>query len=133
MKPSRTNRPPSAISRRWASIVTITVALRIRRVPILLPFETIKKPWVKPPGSLPPCANPDTSQHIGVERMSFLDALRWLGPPSTGIPLYALIVNPIRPHRLKPRVKKWRPKSFLFMVKPRQELRQQLVQQEHEA
>jgi hypothetical protein len=25
-------------------------------------------------------------QHIGVERMSFLDALRWLGSPSTGIP-----------------------------------------------
>jgi Transposase DDE domain len=25
-------------------------------------------------------------QHIGVERLSFLDALRWLGAPSTGIP-----------------------------------------------
>jgi len=25
-------------------------------------------------------------QHIGVERMSFLDALRWLCAPSTGIP-----------------------------------------------
>jgi hypothetical protein len=25
-------------------------------------------------------------QHIGVERISFLDALRWLGAPSTGIP-----------------------------------------------
>jgi hypothetical protein len=32
-------------------------------------------------------------QHIGVERISFLDALRWLGAPSTGIPLGALIVN----------------------------------------
>ena len=25
-------------------------------------------------------------QHIGVERISFLDARRWLGAPSTGIP-----------------------------------------------
>jgi DDE family transposase len=69
-------------------------------------------------------------QRIGVERISFLDALRWLGGPSTGIPLGALIVNPIRPHRVEPRVKKRRPKSFPFMVKPRQELRQQMVQQE---
>jgi hypothetical protein len=69
-------------------------------------------------------------QHINVERISFLDALRWLGAPSTGIPLGALIANPIRPHRVEPRVKKRRPKSFPFMVTPRQELRQQLVQQE---
>jgi hypothetical protein len=38
-----------------------------------------------------------TLQHSGVERISFLDALRWLGAPSTGVPLGALIVNPIRP------------------------------------
>jgi Transposase DDE domain len=68
-------------------------------------------------------------QRIGVERISFLDALRWLGAPSTGIPLGALIVNPTRPYRMEPRVKKRRPKSFPFMIKPRQELRQQLVQQ----
>ena len=69
-------------------------------------------------------------QHLGVERISVLDALRWLGAPSTGIPLDALIVNPIRPHRVEPRVKKRRPKSFPLMVKPRQALRRQLVQQE---
>jgi Transposase DDE domain len=69
-------------------------------------------------------------QHLDVERISFLDALRWLGAPSTGIPLGALIVNRIRPHRVEPRVKKRRPKSFPFMVKPRQELRQPLVPQE---
>jgi hypothetical protein len=68
-------------------------------------------------------------QHISVERISFLDALRWLGAPSTGMPLGALIVNPARPHRVEPRVKKRRPKSFPFMIKPRQALRQQLVQQ----
>jgi hypothetical protein len=68
-------------------------------------------------------------QHIAVERISFLDALRWLGTPSTGMPLIALIVNPARPYRVEPRVKKRRPKSFPFMIKPRQELRRQLVQQ----
>jgi hypothetical protein len=71
-----------------------------------------------------------TLQHTAVERISFLDALRWLSEPSTGIPLVALMVIPIRPHRVEPRVKKRRPKSFPFMIKPRQALRQQLVQQE---
>ena len=69
-------------------------------------------------------------QHLGVEQISFLDALRWLGAPSSGIPLGVLIIIPIRPHRVEPRVKKRRPKSFPFMGKPRQALRQQLVQQE---
>lgn len=40
------------------------------------------------------------------------------------------MVNPIRPHRVEPRAKKRRLKSFPFMIKPRQERRQQLVQQE---
>jgi hypothetical protein len=71
-------------------------------------------------------------RHLGVERISFLDALRWLGAPHMGMPLVALIVNPKRPHRVEPRVKKRRPKSFPFMIKPRQALRQQLVQQELE-
>jgi hypothetical protein len=70
-----------------------------------------------------------TLQRIGVERISFIDALRWLGAPSTGVPLEALIINPIRPHRVEPRVKKRRSKSFPLMLKPRQELRRQLVQQ----
>jgi hypothetical protein len=68
-------------------------------------------------------------QHIAVERISFRDALRWLGTPSTGMPLIALIVNPARPYRVEPRVKKRRPKSFPLMMNPRQELRRQLVQQ----
>jgi hypothetical protein len=46
------------------------------------------------------------------------------------MPLGVLIIIPIRPHRVEPRVKKRRPKSFPFMIKPRQELCQQLVQQE---
>jgi hypothetical protein len=67
-------------------------------------------------------------QHIALERISFLDALRWLSAPRTGRPLRALIVNPARPYRIEPRVKKRRSKSFLLMIKPRQIPRQHLVQ-----
>jgi hypothetical protein len=38
-----------------------------------------------------------TLQCIGVERISFVDALRWLGAPGTRVPLGALIVHPVRP------------------------------------
>jgi hypothetical protein len=69
-----------------------------------------------------------TLQRLNIERISFIDALRWLGALGTEVPLEALIVNPIRPHRVEPRVKKRRPKSFPFMITPRRELRQQLVQ-----
>jgi DDE family transposase len=71
-----------------------------------------------------------TLQQIGVERISFLDALRWLGAPSTGMPLEALVVNPARPYRVEPRAKKRRPKPFPLMITPRHALRQQLVQHE---
>jgi hypothetical protein len=47
-----------------------------------------------------------------------------------GVPLGALIVTLVHPHRVEPRVKKRRPKSFPLIMKPRQALRQQLVQQE---
>jgi hypothetical protein len=70
-----------------------------------------------------------TLQRIDVNRIGFLDALRWFGAPTTGMPLVALIVNPVRPHRVEPRVKKRRPKKFPFMSKPRHELRIQLIQQ----
>ena len=69
-------------------------------------------------------------QHLGVERISFLDALRWLSASRTGVPLGALLVNPTRPHRVEPRVKKRRSKPFPLMIKSRHELRQQLVQPE---
>lgn len=71
-----------------------------------------------------------TRQHTAAERISFLDALRWLTAPRTDRPLAALIVNPTRPHRVEPGVKKRRPKPFPLMMKPRQELRRRLLQQE---
>src|SRR6266850_767539 len=56
-------------------------------------------------------------QQVGVERISFLDALRWLGAPATGVLLEALFVTPTRPNRVEPRVKKRRPKAFPFMTR----------------
>jgi hypothetical protein len=67
-------------------------------------------------------------QEVDVERISFLDALRWLGAPDTGVPLELLLVNPVRPHRVEPRVKKRRPKACPFMSQPRRLLRQALIQ-----
>jgi hypothetical protein len=73
------------------------------------------------------------THQIGVERISFLDALRWLSAPSNGMPLGVLLVNPTRPHRAEPRVKKRRPKPLPLMLTPRQALRQQLAQDEPKA
>lgn len=67
-------------------------------------------------------------QEVDVERISFLDALRWLGAPDTGVPLERLLVNPVRPHRVEPRVKKRRPKACPFLSQPRRLLRQALIQ-----
>jgi hypothetical protein len=68
-------------------------------------------------------------QQVEVQRISFLDALRWLGAPDSGVPLERLYINPSRPHRVEPRVKKRRPKKFPFMSKPRHVLRRHLLQQ----
>ena len=67
-------------------------------------------------------------QHIGVKRISFLDALQWVSAPSTGMPLGALLVNPVRPHRVEPRVKKRRSKPFPLKITPRPALCKQLIQ-----
>lgn len=66
-------------------------------------------------------------QHVEIQRLSFVDALRWVAAPLTGVPLTHLLVNPFRPGRLEPRVKKRRPKKFPFMTKPRDLLRKQLL------
>ena len=70
-----------------------------------------------------------TQQQVDVERRSFLEALRWLGAPGTGVPLEAFFVKPARPHRVEPRVTKRRPKAFPFMTKPRRVFRHALIQQ----
>lgn len=58
-------------------------------------------------------------QGVDVDRISFVDALRWLmnASPEDGLP--KLVVNPYRPNRAEPRVRKRRPKEFPVMREPR--------------
>jgi hypothetical protein len=68
-------------------------------------------------------------QQVDVERISFIDALRWFCAPDSGVPWEELFVNPSRPNRVEPRVQKRGPKKYPFMTKPRHVLRNQLIQQ----
>lgn len=65
-------------------------------------------------------------QEVPVERISFIDALRWLRHADLESPLPTLIVNPARPGRIEPRVRKRRPKEFPVMNRPREQLRKGL-------
>ena len=69
-------------------------------------------------------------QGVPPDRISFIDALRWLRASSPGEELIELIVNPYRPGRFEPRVVKRRPKPYSFMTKPRYVLRKQLRNQD---
>jgi len=66
-------------------------------------------------------------QHVSIVRISFIDALRWLASVQDDGPLPALVVNPHRPYRYEPRVRKRRPKPYPLMTKTRQELRKSLT------
>jgi hypothetical protein len=68
-------------------------------------------------------------QDVPVERISFIDALRWLRHADLDTPLSTLIVNPERPGRFEPRVRKRRPKEFPVMKRPREQLRKDLQNQ----
>ena len=68
-------------------------------------------------------------QSVPPDRISFVDALRWLATASPGDPLPDLVVNPYRPNRLEPRVRKRRPKQYPLMRRPRDELRKTLAAQ----
>lgn len=68
-------------------------------------------------------------QRVSVERISFIDALRWLVHVRPGESLCTLIVNPRRLGRLEPRVVKRRPKQYPLMKRPRHELKQALLRQ----
>jgi hypothetical protein len=66
-------------------------------------------------------------QRVQPNRISFVDALRWLRESKPGEDLPRLKVNPHRPGRVEPRVKKRRPKKFKLMNKPREVLRAALL------
>lgn len=65
-------------------------------------------------------------QKVEPARISFVDALRWLRQAAAGEEVPPLRVNPERPGRAEPRVRKRRPKEFPVMKRPRAELRQAL-------
>jgi len=68
-------------------------------------------------------------QRVSPERVSFVDALRWLRQARPGEEVPRLRVNPARPGRAEPRVRKRRPKQFPVMKRPREQLRQALFTQ----
>jgi hypothetical protein len=68
-------------------------------------------------------------QKVALERISFIDALRWLSTARPGAPLPPLVVNLQRPNRVEPRAVKRRPKPYPLLTKPRQEARNTLKQQ----
>ena len=72
-------------------------------------------------------------QQVPLDRISFIDALRWLRDAKTDTLLTALVVNPARPDRLEPRVLKRRMKPYRLMTKPRNELRKALLRKKHAA
>jgi hypothetical protein len=68
-------------------------------------------------------------QGVPPERISFVDALRWLATARVGDSLPELVVNPLRPGRLEPRAVKRRRKHYPLLNKPRHVLTQRLVSQ----
>ena len=72
---------------------------------------------------------------VAPERVSFVDALRWLGGGDSGHDGHGatLWINPERPGRAEPRVVKRRPKQWPRMMAPRTELRKRLRDNEDAA
>ncbi len=67
-------------------------------------------------------------QGVAVDRISFIDALRWLAEARPGATLAKLVVNRERAGRWEPRVIKRRPKSYPLMTKPRAKLREEFLE-----
>jgi hypothetical protein len=67
------------------------------------------------------------SQSAPLAQISFVDALRWLAEACHHEPELTLQLNPARPNRTEPRVRKRRPKEYPLMKHPRCKLRQLLL------
>jgi DDE family transposase len=67
-----------------------------------------------------------SAQQVPVDRISFVDALRWMRHARRGDALPKLVVNPLRSNRIEPRCRKRRPKQYDLMNKPRDVLRKAL-------
>jgi hypothetical protein len=70
---------------------------------------------------------------LPLDRISFIDALRWLGHARPGETLPPLLLNPHRPNRLEPRAVKRRPKEYDRLTQPRHQLRKALERKKHAA
>jgi hypothetical protein len=70
-----------------------------------------------------------TQQGVALDRISFVDALRWLGASQRRPPMPRLVVNPSRPGRVEPRAVKRRPKAYVRLTTPRSAARNALRQQ----
>jgi hypothetical protein len=66
-------------------------------------------------------------QPVPLERISFIEAVRWLAAARTEASLPLLVLNLHRPYRYEPRVRKRRPKQYPLMQKTRQTLRNSLA------
>jgi hypothetical protein len=66
-------------------------------------------------------------QGVAPERVSFVDALRWLATARVGDPLPELVINPLRPERIEPRAVKRRPKPYQLLNQRRIVLTQRLT------
>jgi len=64
---------------------------------------------------------------VAIDRIRFIDAARWLAAARDDESLSWLVVNPYLPDRYEPRVRKRRPKQYLLMQKPRNDLRKFLA------
>jgi hypothetical protein len=62
-------------------------------------------------------------QKVPPDRISFIDALRWLLWAQPGAPIPDLIVNPLRPNRHEPRAIKDLQDTYRKLARPRKELR----------
>jgi len=66
------------------------------------------------------------TQKTTPDRVSFIDALRWLLTAEPGEPLPDLVLNPVRRNRHEPRVVKDREDTYTKMTRPRAQLREEL-------
>ena len=69
------------------------------------------------------------SQGVMPDRVSFIDAVRWLLCAAPGEPLGHLVINPRRKDRHEPRVVKDREDTYTKITHPREELRKALKKQ----
>ena len=66
-------------------------------------------------------------QKVAIERISFVDALRWLRSAEPESTLRNLVLGPDRPDRIEPRALKRRPKEYDRMTRPRGQMRKRLL------